>query len=383
MSRRKAILAVAVAAVLGATVAHVAAPGGSIDVLVLLGAAIVAGELLALRLEDGGAIPLSYSVLVVLAAVTTAPRFAVVVLGAELVVAAGRLLDGTVRSRLLLFATRLAVAGATLGVFRALVSVAGPHQRVAVVLGTLGGAAISQVVVDVLVRRVLHLPSTFSPRGRLAWLAIASSGMLMAVGYTGVDGAGRLGVWGPLLFCTPLLGAWYAFERLDAATRSYHQTIEALAMAPELGGLVPAGHAQRVASLARDVGEVLGLHANEVRDLEMAALLHHLGEVTLDAPRAVPADASDGGVHREVAHVTGELMRGIRPLANAGDIVAGDADEPRRRLAVQVLRIASEYDDLTARDSTPSALAVESLRVAASYEYEGRVIDALERAVAR
>ena len=45
--------------------------------------------------------------------------------------------------------------------------------------------------------------------------------------------------------------------------------------------------------------------------------------------------------------MTGAMLREIRPLAAAGDIVSGDADDPKRRLAVQVLRLASEYDDLT------------------------------------
>src|SRR5207244_13269892 len=100
------------------------------------------------------------------------------------------------------------------------------------------------------VRKRLGLAATFTQRGRLAWLAVASSGMLMAIGYRGVGGDGRVGIWGPLLFSTPLLAAWYAFERLDSATRSYRQTIEALAMAPEFGGIVPTGHYQRVKTMS-------------------------------------------------------------------------------------------------------------------------------------
>ena len=193
----------------------------------------------------------------------------------------------------------------------------------------------------------------------------------MAIGYRGVDGEGRVGIWGPLLFSTPLLAAWYAFERLDSATRSYRQTIEALAMAPELGGMVPAGHAERVAALASAMGEQLGLSAQDVNDLEMAALLHHLGQVTLDEPSETQG---------EVAAVTGAMLHEIRPLTAAGDIVAGDTDDPRRRIAVQVLRIASEYDDLTVRDHIPGDLALESLRSAPGYVYEAKV---LERARAR
>ena len=198
----------------------------------------------------------------------------------------------------------------------------------------------------------------------------------MAIGYRGVNGEGEVGIWGPLLFSTPLLAAWYAFERLDAATRSYRQTIEALAMAPELGGLVPPGHAERVASLASAMGDQLGLSANDVRDLEMASLLHHLGQVTLDEPPE-PSRIDNG----EVAAVTGSMLRDIRPLAAAGDIVAGDTDDPKRRLAVQVLRLASEYDDLTVRDHVPGDLAIESLRSAPAYVYDEKVMRALERAL--
>jgi hypothetical protein len=65
----------------------------------------------------------------------------------------------------------------------------------------------------------------------------------------------------------------------------------------------------------------------------------------------------------------------------AGEIIAGDVDDPKRRLAVQALRLASEYDDLTVRDQVPGDLAVESLRSAPSYVYDERVVVALERAL--
>ena len=174
-------------------------------------------------------------------------------------------------------------------------------------------------------------------------------------------------------FATPLLAAWYAFERLDAATRSFRQTIEALAMAPELGGYVPPGHAVRVAALAGAAAERMGLPPDDVRDLEMAALLHHLGQVTLDDP--------DHGAPGEVAAVTGTMMRAIRPLAAAGDIVAGDADEPRRRLAARILAVASAYDDLTGGDEALVDGAVGVLRGDARFAGDERVIAVCERVV--
>jgi hypothetical protein len=375
MTRRRRVVFVLIAAVVAGSVSHLVSPDGSAAALCFLAAGLVLGELLVLRLEDGSALPLSYAGLVVIASSFTFPEYAYAVLGAELISMVLRLADRSTGWQVRMFLGRIAVAGATFGAYSAATNLLDHREKVAPVLLSLAAAALAQALVDVTMRRVFHLGTPFSPRGRLAWLAIASSGMLMAIGYRGVGGEGRVGIWGPLLFSTPLLAAWYAFERLDSATRSYRQTIEALAMAPELGGLVPTGHSQRVAALASAMGEHLGLPPSDVHDLEMAALLHHLGEVTLDEP----ADTTVRTGQAEVAAVTSAMMREIRPLAAAGDLVAGECDDPKRRLAVQVLRIASEYDDLTARDLTPGDLALESLRSAPAYVYDERVFVALER----
>src|SRR5262249_6709001 len=162
-------------------------------------------------------------------------------------------------------AVRMAVAAATYAAYQGVWHLFGEREEVGVVLAALAAAAASQIVVDVTVSKLFNLRASLSARGPLAWLAIGSSAVLIAVRYRGVSGDGDLGIWGPLLFSTPLLAAWYAFERLDSATRSYRQTIEALAMAPELGGMVPPGHAERVASLASAMGEQLGLTAADVR----------------------------------------------------------------------------------------------------------------------
>jgi hypothetical protein len=374
MTRRRRLALVCVLGLVAGTVAHIVDAGGRADALTFLAAGLVLGELLALRLEDRGALPLSYAVLVVLASSFTLREYAIAVLGAELVSILLRITERGHVWRLTIFVVRMAVAAATYAAYQGAWHLVGEREEVALVLVALAAAAAAQLVVDVTASKLFRLGASFSARGRLAWLAIASSGMLMAIGYRGVGGDGRVGIWGPLLFSTPLLAAWYAFERLDAATRSYRQTIEALAMAPELGGMVPPGHAERVATLASAMGEELGLAATEVRDLEMAALLHHLGQVTLDAPVGVR-----GGDPAEVTAVTGAMLREIRPLAAAGEIVTGDVDDPKRRLAVQALRLASEYDDLTARDHVPGDLAVESLRSAPSYVYDERVVVALER----
>jgi hypothetical protein len=374
LTARRRVLAVCVLGLLAVVLANVLDPAGDAAALTFLAVGLVLGELLALQLEDGGAVPLSYAVLIVLASSFNLREYTFAVLGAELVSILLRITDRNRAWRLKIFVVRMAVAAATYAAYQGVWHLFGEREEVGAILVSLAAAAAAQLVVDVTVSNLFDLHASLSARGRLAWLAIASSGMLMAIGYRGVNGDGKLGIWGPLLFSTPLLAAWYAFERLDSATRSYRQTIEALAMAPELGGMVPPGHAERVASLASAMGEQLGLTSHEVRDLEMAALLHHLGQVTLDHP--IGAHGSDPS---EVTTVTGAMLSEIRPLQAAGEIVGGEVEDPRRRLAVQALRLASEYDDLTVRDHVPGELAVESLRSAPSYVYDERVVVALER----
>jgi hypothetical protein len=347
---------------------------GATSVLVLLTASIVLGMLLVLRLENGTTLPLAFAVYPVVASSFSASRYTAAVAGAELIFLILRFSDHPARRRIQAILERMIVAAATIAVYAAMRSLTGYRETVPAVLLCLGLAAIAQIPTDLGARKLLRRNPSFTRRSRLAWLAIASSGVLMALGYRGVGGRGDFGIWGALLFATPLLATWHAFERLDSATRAYHQTIESLAMAPEFGGLVPEGHSQRVAALSVEMATELGVSASDTRDLEMAALLHHLGQVTLDVP-----DDSDGPVSSsEVAAVTGAMLREIKPLAGAGDIVAGEAAAPRRRVAVQILRVASDYDDLTAGDGNDSAVAIETLRSAPGYVYDVKVLAALE-----
>jgi hypothetical protein len=277
---------------------------------------------------------------------------------------------------------RLVVAAAAVATYRVAARAADDVTTIATLLLALVAAVVAQLVADELLRAVTRRPSALTPRGRLAWLALAASALLMAIGYRGVDGDGDFGIWGPVLFSIPLLAAWYSFERLDTISRTQRQTIEALAIAPELAGIVRPGHAQRVAVLSVAIADELGLPTDERRDLETAALLHHLGQVTLEDPEVTgrPNDPA------EVAAVTGEMLREIEPLAAAGDIIAGDAapatTRGRDRLASQVLKVASAFDDLCDGDPACAEAAFEALCSAPGYLYDGRVVDALGRCVA-
>jgi hypothetical protein len=343
--------------------------------LAVLAAGLVLGELLVLRIEDRSAVPLSFAVMLVLASSYDAGEFAVVVLCSELLAFLVVPQPNEPMGRGLVLLNRLSVGAATVLSYRGVMALLDSHVAASDILAALGVAAVAQVLSDLLFRVLFRQGWSLTNRRVMAWLAVASSGMLMAIGYSAPPG-GDFGIWGAILFATPLLAAWYAFERLDAATLAYRQTIQALAMAPELGGLVPVGHAERVAALAVSMGDRLGLHAQELDDLEMAARLHHVGQVTLDDPEVAGRPEP-----YHVAAVTSSMLREIQPLAAAGDIVAGEGDDSRRRVSVQVLRLASEYDELTIVDGMMPDDAFETLRTAPRYIYEERVLSALERAV--
>ena len=362
--------------VIAAAIAYVVDRDNSSGDLALLAAGIVLGEFFVLRLEDRSSVPLSFAVMIVVASSFALDEFACTVIAAEIVAFLFCPRIGEPGGRTEILCARLLVAGATVAAYRGMMLAFAHSNSRPAVLVALGTAAIAQFVVETSLRSIMKRGNSLKTRGRLAWLAVASSGMLMAIGYGGVEGKGELGIWGAILFALPLAAAWYAFERLDSATLAYRQTIESLAMAPELGGLVPAGHAERVAMLVGTMGRRLGLHETDLDALEMAALLHHVGQVTLDDPQVAGRPEP-----HHVAAVTSSMLRQIRPLAGAGDIVAGEVDDDRRRLAVQVLRLASEYDDLTVVNGAPPTVALETLRTAPRYVYDERVLTALERSL--
>jgi hypothetical protein len=196
----------------------------------------------------------------------------------------------------------------------------------------LGAAALAELLVADAMGVLLGQKSApFRARG--ADIALVSSGILMAMGYAGISGKGNLGLWGPALFSVPLLAAWYSFELGNRTRRTFRQAVEALGVAPELGGLARTGHTERVVALALAVRRSLGFGDGQLDDLATAAWLHHLGSVCLDGP------AAGGSLDPiKVAQAGAEMLRASRALSDAGDIVASapgsvdiQADSERRR----------------------------------------------------
>jgi hypothetical protein len=386
MSRSVRMIGVAVAGAAAGIVAALVTSGSTIPDLAVLTAGLVLGELVELRPAGRAPLPLSLAVIVVLVRAATPEQFVIVIVVGELVAGALRTEPATIGARCIVFAERVTEAFAAGAAYRLVVEHwTGADDR-ATVLGALTAAAFAEIfVADVVTfvreRRVAPL------RNRAADLAIITSGILMAVGYGGIEGKGDLGLWGPLLFSIPLLAAWYSFELLASTRRSFDQTVRALAAAPELGGLVREGHAERVATLAAGMGRELNMSAWELEQLETAALLHHLGAVCLDEPE--PGDVLDPV---QVAEAGATMLRASEELAPAGDVVAAEpllhrpprpAETPIAALSGMVLKVASAYDELTDGRDEHAAWAVEALYTGPGYVYDGRVLGALERVLER
>ena len=379
--------AIAAAAVIAAVLVGVAVGAGIHSTrfsIAAIAAGMLVGELLELRPLARVTVPLSYAVVMVLLRAASPAEFLVAVAAVEAVAFVLRPAPDLL-ARAELFAQRMVAACVALGLYRLVISVADSQSK-AVVLGALALAGIGELLVDEVVFALHTHRVDLSWHGRSAQLALVTSGMLMAVGYDGLEGRGGIGLWALLLFSVPLLAAWYSFERLAAIRRTYTQTLRALSIVPELGGLVREGHAERVAGLALEMGRDLGLDARELEYLEAASLLHHIGHVCLDDPEVLgrPVESS------EVAQASAEMLRQAEFLAPAAELLSpdplpfGGGTRSRTSVSGQVLRVASAFDELSdGGESRNVDGAVEALYSGPGYVYDPRVLAALERVLER
>jgi hypothetical protein len=360
----------------------------------LLVTAVVLGELFVLRLEDGTGIPLSYAPLLVIAAGFDLPGAIAAWLIAQTVATIVRFDGRGLKGRGATFGHRVAVGGACIATHHALIN-SFDEVTLSVVLASLASAMTATLVVDQLARRVQRLGSALSPRGARGWLALATTAVLMALAYRGVDatpgsGAGGTGLGSVALFSIPLLAAWYSFERLAAVSRTHRQTLRALSMATELAGFVREGHGERVAVLCEQLASEIDEPTIDREDLVAAAYLHHLGVVTLDDPGL----ARDPARSALVAEVTGSMLAAIPALEPASRVVSGQqryardlasvrGRERQTRRASQILKVASDFDDLVEGDPLRARLALEALYSTPGYVYDRRVLEALDVVVER
>jgi len=187
------------------------------------------------------------------------------------------------------------------------------------------------------------------------------------------------------VFMGPLLVTQVAFRRYSGIRATYLQTVRALARVTEVGGYVESGHSRRVSRLAVAVGRELGLAETDLLDLEYAALMHDIGQLSLPDP--IPGGATvlvSIQDQRRIAELGAEVISKAGVLDRVAELVRCQSwpyrgHDPEPPVGSRIIRAANAFDDLVgaSTDRDRSAAALERLRLDTAVEYDPGVIEAL------
>lgn len=304
-------------------------------------------------------------------------------------------------------AVRLLVAGVTAGVFRGIPlsdgrSLLRLQQTWAdrgwlsglVMVAVSGLALLLQMVLSAAVRARREraaLRQSFSDEVRAvypSYAALSTTASLIALAER------PLGIAAIPLFLFPLLLMQFSVRRQSAVRATYRQTIRALSRLTEIGGFTANGHSSRVAELAMAVGRDMGLSEREMLDLEYAALLHDIGQVSLKVP--IPQGATvlvaPGDAQRIASHGA-QIVRETGVLAGVSRIMEGQATSYRQvrelgedlPLPSRIIKVVNAFDDYSGGLASVERQdgALERIHLGLGYEYDPYVVDALQRVVDR
>ncbi|TDC64307.1 HD domain-containing protein [Actinomadura sp. GC306] len=223
--------------------------------------------------------------------------------------------------------------------------------------------------------------------------ATSATAMLIAVATTAMGKAALL------IFTVPILVTQFAFRRYAGTRATYLQTVRALSRVTEVGGYVEPGHSRRVSRLAIAMGRELGMSEGELLELEYAALMHDIGQLSLGDP--IPGGATvlaSPAEQRRIAELGAEVIKQTGVLDRVAHIVhlsshpyraggdpGGAAPPVSPPLASRIIKVANAYDDLVGEsaDRDRGAAVLERLRHDSAAEYDPTVVEALSRVVDR
>ncbi len=234
--------------------------------------------------------------------------------------------------------------------------------------------------------------------------AVGASALLIAFA------AEVMGLAALAVFTAPLLVTQVAFRRYSGIRTTYLQTVRALAKVTEIGGYVETGHSERVSRLAVAIGRELGIHEPQLLELEYAALMHDIGQLSLSDP--IPGGATvlvSYADQQRIAELGAEVIQQAKVLGSVAEIVRRQ-NEPYRDidfvpnghvvntdaadgrvapkgppLSSRIIRAANAFDDLVGGSMDPAraAEAVTRLQLDTASEFDPRVVEALSRVVHR
>jgi hypothetical protein len=217
---------------------------------------------------------------------------------------------------------------------------------------------------------------------RVQWrlgLAVGISAIITVFGAT-IMGLDELAV-----FAGPLFVIQLAFRRYAGIRATYLQTVRALAQVTEVAGYVDSEHSRRVSKVAVAVGRELGMSEPKLLNLEYAALMHDIGQLSLIEPVRAGATVDVAPTQaKRIAEFGAEVISQTGVLDEVADIVRyqwlPDRGDPvRPPLSSRIIRVVNDFDDQVAgsadRDRIASAIA--SLRARTEHDYDPAVVSAL------
>jgi hypothetical protein len=285
--------------------------------------------------------------------------------------------------------------------FRPLVDLAAPDLarpgwRLAFVMSV---AALLAAIADAVLAAAVRSSQAHSPfRRAVADEFRALAGISSAIAATGVLialAAPKMGYWALPVFAAPLLLTQFSFRRYATIEATYLQTIRSLSKVTEVGGYTETGHSRRVSRLAVMIGREMGVSERDLIDLEYAALMHDIGQLSLPDPIPGGATTMVAPVdQRRIAELGAEVIRQAGVLDRAALIVEKQANpyRPHRGpqdetlpLESRIIKVVNAYDDLVGAsvESDRKLRALERLQLGIDREYDPDVVDTLARIIER
>jgi HD domain len=171
------------------------------------------------------------------------------------------------------------------------------------------------------------------------------------------------------VFLGPLLVTQVAFRRYAGIRATYLQTVRSLARVTEVAGYVEAGHSGRVSRLAVAVGRELGMPERDLLQVEYAALMHDIGQLSLRDPIPGGATVLVSELDQErIAELGADVIRQAGVLEEVAELVRCQSwaagHQPAPPLGSMIIRAANTFDDLVgaSTDRGRSAAALERMR---------------------
>ncbi|NNG39250.1 hypothetical protein HJ588_08180 [Flexivirga sp. ID2601S] len=256
---------------------------------------------------------------------------------------------------------------------------------------TAAAMALAGVVAGV----VLVLASLHERRGRrtlptavsqIGPIEAALAGATVSTSVAIALGMAPLGVLAIPLMSAPLVMLRLALRQREAVTETRRQTIAALSRLTDVAGYTAAGHAERVAALCLRIGRSMDFSEQQLNDLEDAARLHDIGQVSLRSP--IPGGATIDiapADQRGIADEGARIVRRTEALDSVADIIQAQVVQFRQvqeygapvPVGSRIIKVCNAFEDLTGGDPALRDAAIERMTLGIGYEYDPNVLDLL------